>query len=175
MTQQGWVIEAKGLSAFPEKGGHFYLANPVADSPDRFDDLVISRIGFDAVAKLNDVLVECLRFGELVHTPAPVEDLVARNGLTGVFSDVGFVDLVGLEGLLRSDLLSIGVVSMFISTIWRNRRRTRKLLIPLNSGMQEIGKPVNSPVAQRGAGPAFGRLYALTHSMVFNLIAKLGY
>ena len=59
MTQQGWVIEAKGLSAFPEKGGHFYLANSIADSPDRFDDLVISRVGFDAVAKLDDVLVEC--------------------------------------------------------------------------------------------------------------------
>ena len=155
MTQQGWVIEVKGLSAFPEKEGLFYLANPVADSPDRFDDLVISRVGFDAVAKLNDVLVECLRFGELVHAPAPVEDPVARNGLTGVFSDVGFVDLVGLEGLLRSDLLSIGVVSMFISTIWRNHRRTRKLLIPLNSGMQEIGKPCQFPGRSAGGGPSF--------------------
>ena len=153
MTQQGWVIEVKGLSAFPEKGGHFYLANPVADSPDRFDDLVISRVGFDAVAKLNDVLVECLRFGELVHAPALVEDLVARNGLTGVFSDVDFVDLVGLEGLLRSDLLSIGVASMFISTVWRNHRRTRKLLITLNSGMQGIGKPCQFPGRFGGRAP----------------------
>lgn len=34
MTQPGWVIEAKGFSALPEKGGHFYLANPLADSSD---------------------------------------------------------------------------------------------------------------------------------------------
>lgn len=60
MTQPGWVIEAKGFSALPEKGGHFYLANPVADSSDCFDDLGFGGGGFDALANLDDVLVECL-------------------------------------------------------------------------------------------------------------------
>jgi len=59
MTQQGWVIEATGLNAFPETGGHFYLANPVADPSDRFDDFGIGGVGFDALANLDDVLVEC--------------------------------------------------------------------------------------------------------------------
>ena len=29
MTQQGWVIEATGLDAFPESGGHFYVPDAI--------------------------------------------------------------------------------------------------------------------------------------------------